>query len=68
MTEGQYRVGISFNPNNSSEVDYIKNKVSVLIDFIIANGKDQRCTAIACSEFESAAMWAVKSITKQKKE
>ena len=65
FTEGQYRVGISFNPSNNDDVNYIKSVVAEIIDFITEHGKDSRCTSIACTELESAAMWAVKSITKQ---
>ncbi len=64
MTEGEYRVGISFNPGKMPDVDYIKEAAADLIDYVMANGNDDRCTAIACTEIESAAMWAVKSVTK----
>ena len=66
-TEGEYRVGISFNPGGHEQVNTIKQLTAGLIDFIREHGKDDRCTAIACTEFESAAMWAVKSVTKEPK-
>ena len=64
MTKGEYRVGVSFNPGGLPEVDIIKSMAATLIDFILEADGDDRCKAIACTEIESAAMWAVKSITK----
>lgn len=68
QTEGMYRVGSSFNPGNNPQVDQIKAATATLIDYVLEHGKDQRCTAIACTEIESAAMWAVKSVTKPERE
>ena len=67
MTEGEYRVGVSFNPGGNDHVTHIKEAAAALIDYVQANGKDGRCTSIACTEIESAAMWAVKSVTKPEK-
>jgi hypothetical protein len=64
-TEGQHRVGIDFNPSGDERVIHIKQTVADLIDYIHANGKDGRCSSIAATELESAAMWAVKSVTKR---
>ena len=64
MTEGEWRVGVSFNPGKNPDVDQVKAMAANLIDFIIATGKDARCTSLAATGFEEAAMWAVKSITK----
>ena len=64
LTEGEWRVGISFNPSGNEQVDEIKNLSAILIDLIGNCGKDDRCTALAQSHFENGAMWAVKSITK----
>jgi len=71
-TEGEYRVGISFNPSASPAVDSIKAKAAALIDELepIAANRDHpgaRCAAIAMTEIESAAMWAVKAVTKKPK-
>ena len=63
-SEGQYRVGISFNPGNNSRVAEIKELASELIDLIDCYGRDDRCTALAMTAFEEGAMWAVKSVTK----
>ena len=68
MTEGEYRVGISFNPGGNPHVDHIKEVVAGLIDYILEYGKDGRCAAIAATEIESAAMWGVKSVTKPARE
>lgn len=65
LTLGEHRVGISFNPSNNADVTWIKERTAELIDFMLDHGVDQRCAAIACTEFESAAMWAVKSVTKE---
>jgi len=68
MTEGEYRVGISFNPGGHEQVDHIKEATAALIDYVLANGKDPRCCSMACTKLESAAMWAVKAVTKPPKE
>lgn len=70
MTEGEHRVGISFNPSNNAQVDSVKRRVAELIDDMqaIASNRDHpgaRCASLAMTELESAAMWAVKAITKQ---
>lgn len=69
MTAGEYRVGVSFNPSGSSAVDRIKATAAALIDELapIAGERDHpgaRCASIAMTEIESAAMWAVKAVTK----
>ena len=68
MTEGEYRVGINFNPSGDQTVDAIKRKAAELIDLIGDSGKDERCTALAQTAFEDGAMWAVKSVTKVRRE
>lgn len=70
MTEGEYRVGISFNPSANPAVDAIKAKAAALIDLLEPISTDRahpgaRCASIAMTEIESAAMWAVKAVTKQ---
>ena len=65
MTEGQYRVGTNFNPSSMPEVDHVKAVIAELIDYIFDTGKDSRCNSIVATELESAAMWAVKSFTKE---
>lgn len=70
QTEGEYRVGVSFNPSNSSAVDEIKNKTASLIDLLMALPRDRDATGLretltAARKYEEAAMWAVKAVTKQ---
>ena len=70
LTEGQHRVGVTFNPSSNPVVDTIKAKAAELIDLMALYAEDRshpgaRCASIAMTEFESAAMWAVKAVTKQ---
>ena len=73
MTKGEYRVGINFNPSNDDTVGKIKRAAADLIDLIEAIPSDResavgnergRLKALAQTEIESAAMWAVKAATK----
>ena len=69
-TEGQWRVGVDFNPSGNQEVAAVKEKAAELIDMMgtIAGDRDHpgaRCAAVAMTGFEEAAMWAVKAVTKQ---
>jgi hypothetical protein len=73
MTKGEYRVGINFNPAGADTVNKIKRAAADLIDLIesitASDGGDQynevtRLKALAQTEVESAAMWAVKAATK----
>jgi hypothetical protein len=69
LTLGQYRVGISFNPSNNTEVDEVKQLAATFIDKLEplkANGPEvARLAAHAQTLIEDAAMNAVKAITKQ---
>jgi hypothetical protein len=65
QTEGEWLVGLDFNPSGNEDVNTIKAQTADLIDYVSAHGKDPRCTALAKTAFEEAAMWAVKSVTKQ---
>lgn len=64
VTEGEYLVGINFNPGGHEKVDHVKRVVADLIDYVRLHGADARCTAICVRELEDAAMWGVKSVTK----
>lgn len=69
MTEGEWRVGVTFNPSQNGYVDEIKRKTAELIDMILTfMGNDPRTAALASTAYEEAAMWAVKSITKGPKD
>ena len=70
MTEGEYRVGTSFNPSGNPVVDAIKNKAADMIDAMReevpdANHPGYEASIVAAHKFEEAAMWAVKAVTKQ---
>lgn len=63
-TLGEQRVRTEFNPSSESIVDQIKQKTAELINICEElKEKDPRLAAIAQTEFESAAMWAVKAAT-----
>lgn len=74
MTKGEYRVGVNFNPGGHSQVDGVKQITAGLIDEmqpIVMNGMNAeaaRCAEIAQQHYETAAMWAVKAITKPEEE
>jgi hypothetical protein len=60
---------VSFNPSGNSAVDALKERVAALIDDLapLAADRDRpgaREAAIAMTQFEEAAMWAVKALTK----
>ena len=74
MTKGEKRVGLTFNPSGDDTVALIKSQAAALIDLIeeIPSDRDSalgnekgRLKALAQTEIESAAMWAVKAATKQ---
>ena len=76
MTKGEYRVGINFNPSNDDMVAKIKRAAADLIDLIddierhparlmdMRLDEINRLKALAQTDIESAAMWAVKAATK----
>jgi hypothetical protein len=74
MTRGEYRVGINFNPSSDDMVGEIKRAAADLIDLIesipgaemrdLRGSEVGRLKALAQTEIESAAMWAVKAATK----
>ena len=77
LTKGEYRVGITFNPSNDPVVDEIKSISAKLIDLIEEIPSDResevgnergRLKALAQTDVENAAMWAVKAATKQPRE
>lgn len=63
---GEQRVRTDFNPGNNGIVDQIKQKSAELINLcedLKKAGHDGRLASIAQTEFEGAAMWAVKAAT-----
>lgn len=71
MSIGEDRVRVKFNPSANTVVDQIKQKTAELIDLCeslknsYSGGPDEknRCLAKAQTEYEDAAMWAVKAAT-----
>lgn len=51
----------AFNPSGSEVVADIKAKTEDLMDYIRANCPENRQRSIALTNYEQAAMWAVKS-------
>jgi hypothetical protein len=63
-TIGEQRVRTEFNVTNNTTVDVIKQKTAELINLCEElKSKDGRLASLAQTEFESAAMWAVKAAT-----
>jgi len=50
-----------FNPSGSAVVDVIKAKTEDLMKYLRENVPDNRCRSIAITNYEQAAMWAVKA-------
>ncbi len=63
LTEGQRRIGTSFNPSGLETVDHVKLTAALLIDYILKHGKHDRINEIAATAIETGAMYAVKSLT-----
>jgi len=51
----------SFNPSGKDEVANIKEMTETLIEYIRANVPENRQRSIALTNYEQAAMWAVKA-------
>ena len=70
MSLGTDRVRIKFNPSDNSLVQQLKTKAAELIDLCeqgrnagSVDGEHQRLWSLAQTQFENAAMWAVKAAT-----
>ena len=50
-----------FNPSGSEVVAEIKRKTEDLMEYLRAVVPDNRCRSIALTNYEQAAMWAVKA-------
>lgn len=50
-----------FNPSNSTVVDEIKRRTDELCDYLRANVPENRHRSVALTNYEQAAMWAVKA-------
>jgi len=51
-----------FNPSGKEEVDIIKGLTEELIEYIEKSVPDGRRKSIALTNYEQAAMWAVKAL------
>ncbi len=61
---GELRVRTEFNPSQSDVVSLIKQKTAELINLCEElKYKDARLASLAQTEYENAAMWAVKAAT-----
>jgi len=64
QTIGEQLVRTKFNPSAYTVVDLIKQKTAELINLCEQlKAKDERLASIAQTEYENAAMWAVKAAT-----
>lgn len=50
-----------FNPDSNEVVDGIKSRTEELFNYIRENVPDNRCRSLALTNYEQAAMWAVKA-------
>lgn len=73
LTEGEYRVGVNFNPSQNGTVDKLKAQAAAFIDTCLeiqqeaaGVGADEveALADMAARGAEAAAMWAVKAATK----
>lgn len=51
----------SFNPSQNQHVAEIKRMTEELMAYLRDNVPDNRCRSIAITNYEQAAMWAVKA-------
>lgn len=51
----------NFNPSNNENVAEIKRRTEELMAFLREQVPDNRCRSIAITNYEQAAMWAVKA-------
>ena len=67
-TIGESRVRTDFNPSKQDAVSTIKQRTAELINLCEElKSHDPRLASLAQTEFESAAMWAVKAATAEPK-
>lgn len=50
-----------FNPSGKEQVSEIKRLTEELMTYLRENVPDNRCRSIALTNYEQAAMWAVKA-------
>ena len=54
---------VAGRPQKLSDVEQIKASTEAVMDFIKSLPGDERCKALALTNYEQAAMWAVKSLS-----
>jgi hypothetical protein len=68
LTLGEQRVRVNFNPNENPTVKEIKRLSAALIDLCeTLKPLDPRLASLAQTDYEAAAMWAVKAATAEPK-
>jgi hypothetical protein len=50
-----------FNPSGSEVVAEVKRRTEELLEYVRDNVPENRCRSIAITNYEQAAMWAVKA-------
>lgn len=69
LTFGEKAVGITFNPSQNPDVEYIKRLYARVIDNLndrraeVTDGEAKRLYSVAITEAQTAQMWTVKAIT-----
>lgn len=73
LTFGEKAVGLTFNPSQNGDVDFLKKTYAQIIDHLddfrqgyIKRGDNPemvRLCSIAITEAQTAQMWAVKAVT-----
>ena len=73
LTFGEKAVGLTFNPSQNGDVDFLKKTYAQIIDhlddfrqgYIKRGGNPEmvRLCSIAITEAQTAQMWAVKAVT-----
>lgn len=61
MSDSEATTIPAFNPSGSEVVDGIKSRTEELLQYLRDNVPDGRCRSIAITNYEQAAMWAVKA-------
>ena len=61
MSDQEATTKPDFNPSGSDVVAGIKSRTEELMDFIRENVPENRARSIAVTNYEQAAMWAVKA-------
>lgn len=72
LTYGQDAVGLNFNPSNHPGIQLVKEQYAAIIDGLAdmrngaTEGEVKRYYSVAITETQTAQMWAVKAIAKDR--